>query len=368
MEVSQDIWDTVIPMLNSLLVRTVPTHVHVEDDDDSDMSSCEGGDEEAKFYVKTDTGKTLVIAFDEAATIGTVKDMIQDIQGILPDEQRLIWAGRQLEDSKTLWEYGIGAGTTLHLIRRLRGGKPVIYLLPPTNINATVKLSLRSEWDFSAVYPTVPLQNLVGGGQTLQWNVHAAPDGTLFESNTGLEVSYLFWEAEALKATPEPLSPLASPAMKVQELGVSEIETFIPNQPRIDGANSVVLQVEKVPHYLDASLKSLGLHTEARTSFITYWLPSILKHKSIALRFLPQVAYEKSAPLAVTPAPDVTVRIFMLFRGLKDEELVDQTWGRAVEKSNKDVNIWRDIVGVDQRSLDDKTLFRVVEWGGMEVL
>lgn len=41
-EVSQDIWDTVIPMLNSLLVRTVPTHVHVEDDDDSDMSSCEG--------------------------------------------------------------------------------------------------------------------------------------------------------------------------------------------------------------------------------------------------------------------------------------------------------------------------------------
>lgn len=229
----------------------------------------------------------MVIAFDEAATIGTVKDMIQDIQGILPDEQRLIWAGRQLEDSKTLWEYGIGAGTTLHLIRRLRGGKPVIYLLPPTNINATVKLSLRSEWDFSAVYPTVPLQKLVGGGQTLQWNVHAAPDGTLFESNTGLEVSYLFWEAEcaafhcvlgdityltksrALKATPEPLSPLASPAMKVQELGVSEIETFIPNQPRIDGANSVVLQVEKVPHYLDASLKSLGLHTEARTSFIT---------------------------------------------------------------------------------------------------
>lgn len=83
---------------------------------------------------------------------------------------------------------------------------------------------------------------------------------------------------------------------------------------------------------------------------------------------MPQVAYEKSAPLAVTPAPDVTVRIFMLFRGLKDEELVDQTWGRAVEKSNKDVNIWRDIVGVDQRSLDDKTLFRVVEWGGMEVL
>lgn len=67
--------------------------------------------------------------------------------------------------------------------------------------------------------------------------------------------------------------------------------------------------------------------------------------------------------MSVTPAPDVTVRIFMLFRGLAEDE-VRVHWAPAVNAS-KD---WRSVVGVDERSLADNSLFRVVEWGGMEVL
>jgi hypothetical protein len=53
----------------------------------------------------------------------------------------------------------------------------------------------------------------------------------------------------------------------------------------------------------------------------SYWLPSLLEHKHIALRFLPQASYEQAAPLRISPTPDVVTRIFMIFRGIEELEL-----------------------------------------------
>lgn len=69
------------------------------------------------------------------------------------------------------------------------------------------------------------------------------------------------------------------------------------------------------------ALTALGLHVEARTSFITYWLPSILKHDFVALRFLHQASYEQAAPLDVEPNPHVVTRVFMLFKRVCEDEL-----------------------------------------------
>ena len=182
------------------------------------------------------------------------------------------------------------------------GGKPVIYLYPQKDTNVSVNLKLQGT--ITDTYPTIDAKG--------SWNVIAHPDGTLINVADNKEYSYLFWE------------------------GLFTNGIILPNK-------GFVVAGKDTKDFLQKTLAQIGLTPKEYNEFIVYWLPK-MQHNPYNQIYFATNDYTDRAVLNVTPKPDSTLRVFMLFKSLNNPIAVTpETFAPFTRKG-----------------------FTLVEWGGDE--
>lgn len=145
-------------------------------------------------------GNPLFIRVKPTLRFGSIHRVIAERLGMCEKSLRLFYDGQSLQGHQTVGGVGMEEGDTIDAHINQLGGKPVIYLFPPISskpLDVRVELSLSPSWSLSAIYPLHSglTRTDLSYGQNTSWTVRADSDGALHDKQSGVDVSYLYWEA-----------------------------------------------------------------------------------------------------------------------------------------------------------------------------
>ena len=303
---------------------------------------------------------------------GCTYEVFKDVVEQCTNLETLVLSGKY----KTIESCGIKEGTMIHMVLRLRGGKPVILFYPPSEgphakskaFNVSTSVTLNPACRFTTLMPR-PEMSIEGNNIT--WNgivdghTECDSNGSSLISVDGRKHGYLFWEFTGDDRTDDK-------DIVKKSIGVQSIVEHAENAYILNG-------IEEYEEWCHVMLGKIGLNPREQDDFATFWARSVYECGPIVIaRVVPECELCKCAKLEVKARSDedseeVEVDIHRVYVSMVVSRRVPDDFSRVFDK----LQFWKDVksedVGIPTEVRDIYPIHRdakhmtVIEWGGIVI-